>query len=643
MADIAGFRNMFANAIFGLSLESSRELVEVNGVDSMPRLAGMTGERIRDVVNLIRKTTVRGAGRAADRRMIFPEVVVDNFRTAALIAKNYERLDRVLTPAGMILMFADEDLLDMHKAQKLLEEEQDNSLGAAYFEPLTDRSCREIGWKTWWEGALRALEGIRGKTSKTPLAYLARDDIHPLDALTDPETNYATLDLQLIARKPIVKNAHRNALAADCEAAGPVRKRHEAEADNRVLHAYISRALDGTPWKVHYFHTMETKDGRMAVISLKNNLQTQHDLDQKYNSNKARILQLIFHRDTANWNMEKYIAGHKQCHNVQTKLHQQHAYQDFPAKDKVQYFLGGIKDPAYDAVIIQIRADPALSDNFELAQQRVVEFKAILDSRKSSRERRVASIDTHGGRGRGGRGGGAGGGRGRGRGGRGGRGGGRGGGYGRGGGGGGRGGDHYGPPNRSAFRTTHNTTVGGRACEHAKLDDGSWAVTAIFDGGHDDLCALQVHIDKAFYPEVEWKKVEPCERRKVFLNRGTDSQARRGRGGAVPVAVSVASTASASTISSIESSLKIMSQTMKEVIDVNNDNMREISNMKRAVQKANLFENLSDSESSDIMSESSYNNSGGRRRLKANRSSKRHQRDHPALGRQSGSPKRSGR
>ena len=82
---------------------------------------------------------------------------------------------------------------------------------------------------------------------------------------------------------------------------------------------------------------------------------------------------------------------------------------------------------------------------------------------------------------------------------------------------------------------------------------------------------------------------------------------------------------------------------MKEVIDVNNDNMREISNMKRAVQKANLFENLSDSESSDIMSESSYNNSGGRRRLKANRSSKRHQRDHPALGRQSGSPKRSGR
>ena len=68
MADIAGFRNMFANPIFGLSLESSRELVEVNGVDSMPRLAAMTGERIRDVVSLIRKTMYRERGRLRRRQ-----------------------------------------------------------------------------------------------------------------------------------------------------------------------------------------------------------------------------------------------------------------------------------------------------------------------------------------------------------------------------------------------------------------------------------------------------------------------------------------------------------------------------------------------------------------------------------------------
>ena len=82
---------------------------------------------------------------------------------------------------------------------------------------------------------------------------------------------------------------------------------------------------------------------------------------------------------------------------------------------------------------------------------------------------------------------------------------------------------------------------------------------------------------------------------------------------------------------------------MKEIIEVHNENMREISNIKRAVQRADLFEDLSDSESSDVFSESSYGKSGSRRRLKANKPRKRNQRDHPALGRQPGSAKRNGR
>ena len=77
MADNVGFRNMFADPVFGLNAESSRELVDVNGVNSMPRLADLTDSRVGDLVSLIRKTVVRGAGRAANRRMTFPEIVVD--------------------------------------------------------------------------------------------------------------------------------------------------------------------------------------------------------------------------------------------------------------------------------------------------------------------------------------------------------------------------------------------------------------------------------------------------------------------------------------------------------------------------------------------------------------------------------------
>ena len=60
---------------------------------------------------------------------------------------------------------------------------------------------------------------------------------------------------------------------------------------------------------------------------------------------------------------------------------------------------------------------------------------------------------------------------------------------------------------------------GGAALNKCKLSDGSWNVDAIFDGKRDDEARLQTHITKWYYPEVEWKKLEPLERRKVLLNR----------------------------------------------------------------------------------------------------------------------------
>ena len=66
--------------------------------------------------------------------------------------------------------------------------------------------------------------------------------------------------------------------------------------------------------------------------------------------------------------------------------------------------------------------------------------------------------------------------------------------------------------------------------------------------------------------------------------------------------------------------------------------MREISNLKRAADKARLYEGLSESEASDIFGEISYDGNM-RIRLKANKKP-RSQRDHPALARQAGRVKR---
>ena len=91
------------------------------------------------------------------------------------------------------------------------------------------------------------------------------------------------------------------------------------------------------------------------------------------------------------------------------------------------------------------------------------------------------------------------------------------------------------------------------------------------------MCLLQTHIDKTFYPEAEWKRLEPCERRKVFLNRGDNTPAKRQRtsGRGVPTEVSIASTA-ASTISSLASSMAGLTENVKDMIEIHNANTREI-------------------------------------------------------------------
>ena len=164
---------------------------------------------------------------------------------------------------------------------------------------------------------------------------------------------------------------------------------------------------------------------------------------------------------------------------------------------------------------------------------------------------------------------------------------------------------------------------------------------AIFDRQCDSEARRQTHITKLYYPEVEWKKLEPLERRKVLLNRmdAHSGGAKSGQTQPVPANVSVASTSNASSISSLESSVFKLNKTIKVLVDCHNDKMREISNLKKATDKAGLYEGLSQSEASDLFGDNSYDGNL-RVRLKANKPSKKPQRDHLALARQAGRPRR---
>ena len=258
----------------------------------MKRLADSTREGVKDLASLIRKQRVLNIAPLPDRFIVFPANGVRMVFMLATIAKNMERVSRNIVPADLLAIMRDVDRLEMHEQQIEIEKDQDNSLGESYFAPLTEKTVYERGFKTWHDNAKCALEDIRGEASGVPLTYLICPNVHPLPEAAEPEANFDTFNEQLMASKPIVKHARRNAPEADYEDSGPSWKRPKVNADNHKLHALILKAAENTSWRVHLEPTMNAKDGRKTWFLLCLNLQTRHEVKLKSKENMAKLCSL---------------------------------------------------------------------------------------------------------------------------------------------------------------------------------------------------------------------------------------------------------------------------------------------------------------------------------------------------------------
>ena len=85
----------------------------------------------------------------------------------------------------------------------------------------------------------------------------------------------------------------------------------------------------------------------------------------------AKLRSLSLSKDTQNWTLYKYRAGHDMCHTIQNKLSREHGLQDIIPRDKVTLFLEGIRDHRFDAANIAIKDNPVMSEDFESAQARI--------------------------------------------------------------------------------------------------------------------------------------------------------------------------------------------------------------------------------------------------------------------------------
>ena len=147
MATNAAFRVFFQDDVIGLNAETAREVVVEHGINTMKKLADMTHQTVTDLDSLIRKTKVLEIPLIPDRTMTFPASIVRMIYMAAVIAKNMERVSRVVLSAGLLVVMCDADHLDMHEQQIKIERDHDNSHGEYYFSPLTEKTLYEKGFK----------------------------------------------------------------------------------------------------------------------------------------------------------------------------------------------------------------------------------------------------------------------------------------------------------------------------------------------------------------------------------------------------------------------------------------------------------------------------------------------------------------
>ena len=555
MTTPANFKTMFQG--MGWDADNAKELVQTHGIKTLVQLSRVDDQRSRSIVKAIRSPGGNAVG------LMVTEGAEHGLKFAAIIVRDYKRIDRTLTCGEIKDLFNDEDSYELHSTQLSLEAKWDNGPGESFFKPLTEANTRS-GWKPFYEKFKQNLSLVRGPSTGVPLTYLLRDLLVAKLQADDAQSEYADFDSQLVQRFPIMQAAAIAAAGTDAkkleelEVAGPSKKRGPVNTDNTILFNFVQTMVDPVSWATHIEPAVKHKDGRLAVRLLAKNLQTSNEMDLECQQNLQTVSKLTYEKDSSHWSFDKFTLAHKRSHNIQNKLFSDHGYRNFEEREKVTWFLDGIKNSEFNPVILSINLDAGVDgarNNFEKANLLIKNYKMIMDSQTTNR-RKISQISQGDGSGRG-RGGGGGRGRGGGRGGRG------------GGGGGGRSPSTTG----GAWRFKHKTTVG--KVDAAKDDQGGWKSKSIWLGHHDKEAKLQTHITKTECDKEEYNKLEPLEKRKLALNRGNKGP---------PRAVSVVTQESET--SSLTATVTGMASTVSELVKLSAANARAVSEMTAAFKTA---------------------------------------------------------
>ena len=148
----------------------------------------------------------------------------------------------------------------------------------------------------------------------------------------------------------------------------------------------------------------------------------------------------------------------------------------------------------------------------------------------------------------------------------------------------------------------------------SKLPNGDWDTVQISRWTHDHLAKKQVHINKTWYTYPVYVKMEPLERRVLFINQSVEKG--QWKGGVRPVSSVDAVYVAESQMSAMTATLIGISNNISGLLNASKNHQRKIDKIKIKQREENLFRRRSSSSSEDEIRRNQVNQDLARGYLK---------------------------
>lgn len=359
----------------GFSQQAATNITTEQGLDSLDEIGLLKDEEVENLCRVLRKPGGLAPGRANQPPVANYGTSVslraeNNLKLMCYFIRFRKRTSRTVVPGDI-------DLVPIRSLRDYRTWEEEH----------TEMEAPEINTKDWPRTIDNIEEYLRGclGTTKIPLAYVIRNDLDVKPEATDPSTNYASRQAELIARAPILINNN--------DIDGPKNQTFKSDNDAVWDHlAELTRSLDC--W-TYVKPAQRTRDGRKAFFNLKNHYLGKNNVDNLSTQAEQRLQALSYSGETRRWNMEKYVRAHMDQHNILQGL-VEYGYSGIDERSKVRHLLNGIKTSTLDSVKAQVMSSAELRVSFEdtvnLFNDFIAQNRALQD--KGGRERTVASMRT---------------------------------------------------------------------------------------------------------------------------------------------------------------------------------------------------------------------------------------------------------